>query len=76
MSTWTQERSKAAILQREIRNGRRPETDQKLVDEHYRNMRALRLEDYVKKTLQAAPPLTDEQRERIAALLRAGGAAR
>ncbi|MCK5752677.1 MAG: hypothetical protein KAH46_08220 [Mycobacterium sp.] len=75
MSTWTQERSKAAILQREIKNGRRPKADQKLVEEHYRNMRALRLADYVEKALKAAPPLTDDQRERIAALLRAGGVA-
>ncbi|QRZ10186.1 hypothetical protein [Mycolicibacterium austroafricanum] len=70
MSTWTHERSKAAILQREIKNGRRPKSDQKLVDEHYRNMRALRLADYIERTLAAAPPLTDEQRIRLSELLR------
>jgi hypothetical protein len=35
-------------------------------------LRALRLEDYVAQVLAEAPPLTNEQRSRIAALLRAG----
>lgn len=38
------------------------------------NLRAAKLENHIAKVLSEAPPLTDEQRERIAALLRAGGA--
>jgi hypothetical protein len=30
---------------------------------------AARLEDYIKRTVDAAPPLTAEQRDRLAALL-------
>ena len=37
--------------------------------------RALKLEDHVRKVIAEAPPLSDEQKERIAALLRVGGAA-
>jgi hypothetical protein len=33
------------------------------------------IDDYVKKVLDDAPPLTDEQRDDIAGLLRAGGGA-
>lgn len=33
------------------------------------------LDAYVRRTLESAPPLTDDQVERIAGLLRAGGAA-
>jgi hypothetical protein len=36
------------------------------------NLKALRLEEHVRKVVAEAPPLTDEQRERITALLRAG----
>jgi hypothetical protein len=38
------------------------------------NLKALGLEDHVRKVLASAPRPTDEQLERIAALLRAGGA--
>lgn len=34
-----------------------------------------RIAEYVARVLADAPPLTDEQRDRIAAILRAGGAA-
>lgn len=37
--------------------------------------RAEMLAEHVARVVAQAPPLTDEQRERIAALLRAGGAA-
>jgi hypothetical protein len=40
-----------------------------------RDLAALRLEEYISKTLAAAPPLTSEQRSRIASLLRVGGGA-
>jgi excisionase family DNA binding protein len=39
------------------------------------DLAALKLENYIAKTLAAAPPLNDEQRNRIAALLRVGGGA-
>lgn len=35
-----------------------------------RDLAAVTLEQHVRKIVEAAPPLTDEQRERIAALLR------
>ncbi len=38
-------------------------------------MRAERLADYIKRTVDAAPPLSVEQRDRLALLLRGGGAA-
>jgi hypothetical protein len=77
MSTWTSERARIAALKRGIRAGERPADDPALT-EAYRNLRALRLEEYIEKTLAAAPPLTDEQRSRLAELLkpvRVGGAA-
>jgi hypothetical protein len=37
-----------------------------------RNLRALRLEEHVAKVVASAPPLTAEQRDRIAAILRGG----
>lgn len=43
-------------------------------DDLTRDYAAQRISDCVQKILAKAPPLTDEQRERIAALLRAGGA--
>jgi hypothetical protein len=48
--------------------------DPDLVDAR-QNLAALKIEDHVRRVISEAPPLTDEQRERIAALLRAGGAA-
>lgn len=33
---------------------------------------AAKLEDYIRRTVDAAPPLSPEQRERLAALLRGG----
>jgi hypothetical protein len=66
--SWTRERAKVASLSRS-----RTADDPELVDAR-RNMRALRLEDHVTRVLAEAPPLTDEQLGRIAALLRAGDA--
>jgi len=43
-----------------------------------RDYAAARLEDYIRKTVAAAPPLTEDQRDRLAALLSpntSGGAA-
>lgn len=68
MSTWTSERAKLASLSR----SRKP--DDPDLTEARRNLRALRLEEHVREILAKAPPLTDEQRDRIAGLLRAGAA--
>lgn len=37
-----------------------------------RDYAAARLEDYIRRTVDEAPPLTREQRDRLAAILRAG----
>jgi hypothetical protein len=42
-------------------------------DEIAREYAEQRLVEFVTKVVATAPPLTDEQRERISALLRAGG---
>lgn len=68
MSTWTSERARVASLTRS-----RKSNDPELIEAKQR-LRALKLEEYVTRVVAEAPPLTDEQRERIAGLLRAGGA--
>ena len=49
---------------------RRGEPDEKIADLR-RDLRAAQLEKYVREIVDKAPPLTAEQRDRIAALLRA-----
>lgn len=66
--SWTHERARVASLSRS-----RAALDPELIEAR-RSLRAARLEDHVKKALEDAPPLTEEQRERIARLL-IGGAA-
>lgn len=54
----------------------RPATDPDLIDAR-RDLAAAKLDAYVKKVVAEAPPLTDAQRDRIAALLcPAGGGGR
>jgi len=69
MSTWTHERARIASLSR----SRKPD-DPDLLDAR-RNLRTERLADYIVRTVDAAPPLTPKQRDRLALLLRGGGAA-
>jgi hypothetical protein len=69
MSTWTSERARIAAISRGIRAGERPTNDPAL-EQAKRNLRALRTEEYITKVLAEAPPLTDEQRCRLAELLR------
>jgi hypothetical protein len=38
-----------------------------------RDYAAAKLEDYIRRVVETAPPLTEDQRSRIAALLRNGG---
>lgn len=66
-TSWTSKRSRLNALQRY-----RP-VDDPVVDDARRDLRAARLEDYIARTVAAAPPLTTEQRDRLAALLRPGG---
>ena len=62
--SWTQDRARVASLSR----SRTPD-DPDLIAAR-RNLRAARLEDYIRRTVDAAPPLTAEQRDRLAVLLR------
>lgn len=62
--SWTKERARVASLSR----SRTPD-DPDLVNAR-RNLRAIRLQEHVAKVVAQAPPLTSEQRDRIAALLR------
>lgn len=61
---WTKARSEYANLCKK-RGPDDPEAVAKRVE-----LRALKLEDYVQRVLSEAPPLTDEQRTRLADLLR------
>jgi len=38
-----------------------------------RDLRAVKLEEYIERVVAEAPPLTDEQRVRLAGLLSGGG---
>lgn len=64
-SDWTKTRSKIATTLRYD-----PAAD---VTDLRRELRAQRLEEHVQKVIDAAPPLTDEQRDRIARILQGGG---
>lgn len=66
-STWTSERARVASLTRSRDAG-----DPDLIDAR-RNLRCERLADYITATVDAAPPLTADQRDRLAVLLRSGG---
>jgi hypothetical protein len=43
------------------------------VDAAVRDLRAMTLEEHIRKVVDQAPPLTPEQAERLAALLRPSG---
>lgn len=59
---WTQERARLAALSRHHPDG--PE-----VDDARRDLRAARAEDYIRELVDQAPPLTDDQRRRLVAIL-------
>ena len=67
MSSWTKTRSQIAHEKK-----RDPHAD---VTELKRQLKAERLEEYVARVVAEAPPLTPEQRDRIASLLRPAGGA-
>ncbi|RNB46546.1 hypothetical protein EDM22_13810 [Agromyces tardus] len=64
--SWTAERARVASLSRS-----RTHDDPDLVEAR-RNLKAERLADHVARVVAEAPPLSPEQRARIAALLRGG----
>lgn len=64
MSTWTHERARIASLSR----SRAPDDPDLLTAR--RNLREARLADYITRTVDAAPPLTAAQRDRLALPLR------
>ena len=64
METWTHERAKVAALSRS-----RSADDPELIEAR-RNLKAVKLAEYVTRVVSEAPPLTDEQLERVSALLR------
>ncbi|OBK82133.1 hypothetical protein A5649_09765 [Mycolicibacter heraklionensis] len=63
-TTWKSERARIASLSRS-----RPADDPDLIEAR-RNMRAERTAEYIKNVLAQRPPLTDQQRTRLAELLR------
>lgn len=63
--SWTHTRSKIAHAKK-----RDPHAD---VRELRRQLKAERLEEYITRTVDASPPLTPDQRDRLALLLRSGG---
>lgn len=64
MASWTHHRARVAALSRD----RKPQ-DPELQDARQR-LKAARLEEYVRRTVASWPPLTAEQCDRIAILLR------
>ena len=67
--SYAHERARVASLSRS-----RSASDPELVDARLK-MRAERAADYIKQIVDAAPPLTESQRTRLALLLRGGDAA-
>jgi hypothetical protein len=65
--SWATERARIAALTRS-----RAADDPQLVEAR-RNLRAERLAEHVRRVVSEAPPLTEEQRARIAVLLTRGG---
>jgi fructose-specific phosphotransferase system component IIB len=65
-------RATVSAFARCVKNGEREANDPVIVQAKT-NLAVANIAAYVEKVLSAAPPLTDEQKDRIAGLLRAGG---
>jgi hypothetical protein len=65
-TTWKQKRGRLARLSKDL-----PADDPQLVALR-RDLAADRLAEHIEKVVSEAPPLTMEQRDRIAAILRSG----
>jgi len=63
------QRAKIGALTRAVRNGERP-ADCPELREAKQKLAEIRAEDHVRRILDSAPPLSDEQRTRLAELLR------
>ncbi len=63
MSSWTHDRARVASLSRS-----RADDDPELIDAR-RDLRAARAEEYIRTLAAGMPPLTMEQRNKLAALL-------
>ena len=68
-TTWEQKRGLIARLSQNPDAQTNP-----ALAELRRDLKAQRLEEYIAKVVDSAPPLTVEQRDRIAAILRGGAA--
>lgn len=66
---WTKERARVAALTRGVRAGERTQAE---LDEAIRAFKASRVEEYVTKIVADWPTLSDEQMDRVCALLRTG----
>lgn len=66
--SWTRERGRVAALSRS-----RSADDPELIAAR-QNLKTERLADHIAKVVGEAPPLTEAQRDRLAGLLRGGGA--
>lgn len=65
--SWTAERARVASLTRS-----RKADDPDLIEAR-RNLKAALLEDHIARVVAEAPPLSEHQRSRLAAILRGGG---
>ena len=65
------ERARIAVLKRAVRNGVRPADDPELTEAE-RNYSAARLADYAAQLVAKWPPLTPEQIDTVAQILRSG----
>jgi hypothetical protein len=68
-SSWTKERARVAALTRAVRAGERTQEE---LDEAIRAFKASRIERYAAEITRDWPALTEEQMDRVAALLRIG----
>lgn len=68
----TRTRARVAALSRAVRNGERPQAD---LEAARQELKDARTEDYIRKVIAAAPPLSDAAAQRIVGLLMTGGAA-
>ncbi len=69
MPTWTSERARVAALSRS-----RTADDPDLLNARL-NLRTEKLAEHIERVINAAPPLDDARRDRLASLLRTDGAA-
>jgi phosphoserine phosphatase len=70
MSSWTTERASVAA---HTQAGNHAAAD--AARRRLKALKALKAEEYIRHLVDSAPPLTPEQRDRLAVLLRRGGAA-